>query len=390
MNFIFRAEFLNAFNTPWFTPVTGIGNDPDDYLVDRRHLGPRRPAGLPRELVTQPASCRIGEANPSAERISGVSDSNSQPQLLRYAWCPTPDASPPPYGLRPCPPGRQATAWTGLSLWIQTLQPVRVIMAVSSVGTRVDRQCEAASRMRWKLEAGSWELNMEHVAMSDKIEARGYAHPEVLVSTDWVEEHLKDPKVRLIESNEDTLLYASGHVPGAVHVDWTTDLNDQIRRDYITREGFEALMSRIGATPRHDRRVLRRQEQLVGVLRVLGVPAVRPHEREGHGRRPPQVGEGEAAVDARRADVLRDDNTRRRTGTTQRTARFRDEVLAHLKAAASSSTCAAPRSTRGRACTCPTTRTKARCAAATFPARRASRGRARSTRRTGRSRPRTS
>ncbi len=84
--------------------------------------------------------------------------------------------------------------------------------------------------------------------MSD-ITTRGYAHPEVLVSTDWVQQHLDDPKVRLIESNEDTLLYSSGHVPGAVHVDWTSDLNDQIRRDYITREGFERLMSRIGAIP---------------------------------------------------------------------------------------------------------------------------------------------
>ena len=83
--------------------------------------------------------------------------------------------------------------------------------------------------------------------MATPIEERGYAHPDVLVSTDWVEQHLHDPKVRLIESNEDTLLYASGHVPGAVHVDWTRDLNDQIRRDYITREGFEALMSKIGA-----------------------------------------------------------------------------------------------------------------------------------------------
>jgi len=80
------------------------------------------------------------------------------------------------------------------------------------------------------------------------IAARGYAHPDVLVSTDWVASHLDDSNVRLIESNEDTLLYASGHVPGAVHVDWTTDLNDPLRRDYITRAGFEALMSRIGAT----------------------------------------------------------------------------------------------------------------------------------------------
>jgi len=81
-----------------------------------------------------------------------------------------------------------------------------------------------------------------------EIAARGYAHPEVLVSTDWVEQHMKDDSVRVIESNEDTLLYSAGHIPGSVHVDWTSDLNDQLRRDYITRAGFEQLMSRIGAT----------------------------------------------------------------------------------------------------------------------------------------------
>jgi thiosulfate/3-mercaptopyruvate sulfurtransferase len=85
--------------------------------------------------------------------------------------------------------------------------------------------------------------------MSASIEEKGYAHPEALASTDWVAEHLDDPTVRVIESNEDALLYPSGHIPGAVHVDWTSDLNDQVRRDYITREGFEELMSRIGATP---------------------------------------------------------------------------------------------------------------------------------------------
>ncbi len=78
---------------------------------------------------------------------------------------------------------------------------------------------------------------------------RGYRHPDRLVSTDWVAAHSGDPDVRIIESNEDTLLYATGHVPGAVHVDWTSDLNDQLRRDYIEREGFEALMSKIGVTP---------------------------------------------------------------------------------------------------------------------------------------------
>ncbi|MEM9951345.1 MAG: sulfurtransferase [Chloroflexota bacterium] len=76
-----------------------------------------------------------------------------------------------------------------------------------------------------------------------------YANPDVLVSTDWVAEHLNDPNVRIIESNEDALLYPSGHITGAVEVDWTSDLNDQVVRDYIGKEGFEALASRIGITP---------------------------------------------------------------------------------------------------------------------------------------------
>jgi thiosulfate/3-mercaptopyruvate sulfurtransferase len=82
------------------------------------------------------------------------------------------------------------------------------------------------------------------------ISARGYANSSVLVSTDWVASHLNDPDIRIVESNEDALLYSSGHIPGAVQVDWTTDLNDQIKRDYISRKGFETLMSRLGATPK--------------------------------------------------------------------------------------------------------------------------------------------
>ncbi len=81
-----------------------------------------------------------------------------------------------------------------------------------------------------------------------EIAARGYARPEVLVSTDWVAEHLDDPKVRIVESNEDILLYPSGHIPGAVQVDWGADLNDPVVRDYLQKPGFEKLMSRIGAT----------------------------------------------------------------------------------------------------------------------------------------------
>jgi thiosulfate/3-mercaptopyruvate sulfurtransferase len=85
--------------------------------------------------------------------------------------------------------------------------------------------------------------------MATEIADRGYANPDVLVSTDWVALHLDDPNVRIVESNEDPLLYASGHIPGAVQVDWTRDLNDPLRRDYLDKSGFEALMSRIGVTP---------------------------------------------------------------------------------------------------------------------------------------------
>jgi thiosulfate/3-mercaptopyruvate sulfurtransferase len=74
----------------------------------------------------------------------------------------------------------------------------------------------------------------------------GYTHPDVLVSTEWVAEHLNDPNVRLIESNEDPLLYETGHIPGAVKIDWEQDLNDPLVRDYISKEQFEQLMSRLG------------------------------------------------------------------------------------------------------------------------------------------------
>lgn len=78
------------------------------------------------------------------------------------------------------------------------------------------------------------------------IESKGYAHPEVLVSTAWVAEHLKDPNVRLAESNEDILLYDTGHIPGAVKIDWHADLNDPTVRDYISKEQFEKVLRQNG------------------------------------------------------------------------------------------------------------------------------------------------
>jgi thiosulfate/3-mercaptopyruvate sulfurtransferase len=73
-----------------------------------------------------------------------------------------------------------------------------------------------------------------------------YAHPEVLVSTQWVADHIDDPTVRIVESDEDVLLYDSGHIPNAVKIDWEMDLQDGLVRDYVHAERFEQLLSEKG------------------------------------------------------------------------------------------------------------------------------------------------
>lgn len=75
---------------------------------------------------------------------------------------------------------------------------------------------------------------------------RGYINPDVLVSTDWVAAHLEDTNVRIVESDEDVLLYEVGHIPGAVKIDWHIDQQSQVVRDFITKEEFEQLMSSRG------------------------------------------------------------------------------------------------------------------------------------------------
>jgi thiosulfate/3-mercaptopyruvate sulfurtransferase len=73
-------------------------------------------------------------------------------------------------------------------------------------------------------------------------------HPEVLVETDWVAVHLADSNIRLVESDEDALLYATGHIPGAVRVDWFTVLQHPLRRDFLSKADFEKLCSALGIT----------------------------------------------------------------------------------------------------------------------------------------------
>jgi thiosulfate/3-mercaptopyruvate sulfurtransferase len=78
------------------------------------------------------------------------------------------------------------------------------------------------------------------------ITAKNYARPDALVSTAWLADHLDDPDIRIIESDEDVLLYDIGHIPNAQKVDWVEDLNDHVTRDYIGRLEFEQLLRNRG------------------------------------------------------------------------------------------------------------------------------------------------
>ena len=83
--------------------------------------------------------------------------------------------------------------------------------------------------------------------MTDQqIRDKAYAHPDALVSTEWLAEHLGEANLRVLESDEDVLLYHSGHIPGALKVDWHLDLNDPVQRDYVSRADFQAVVRRLG------------------------------------------------------------------------------------------------------------------------------------------------
>ncbi len=118
----------------------------------------------------------------------------------------------------------------------------------------------------------------------------GYAHPEVLVTTQWVADHLSDPQLRVVESDEDVLLYTQGHVPGAVMIDWHTDLQDADRPRLHRQRSLRRVVLLQRHRQRHHRRLLRRQKQLVGLLRLLGLQTVRPRKMPGHERRPQALG----------------------------------------------------------------------------------------------------
>lgn len=162
------------------------------------------------------------------------------------------------------------------------------------------------------------------------IESRGYAHPDALVSTDWVAAHLQDPKVRIVESDEDLLLYDTGHLPGAVKLDWIDDLNDPVVRDYVDAGRLQALLRSKGID--QDTTIVLYGDRnnwwacyAFWVLRLFGLERLRimdggraRWEQEG---RPltterPQWPEGNIVVGPRDDTAIR---------------AFRDEVLGHVR-----------------------------------------------------------
>jgi thiosulfate/3-mercaptopyruvate sulfurtransferase len=84
------------------------------------------------------------------------------------------------------------------------------------------------------------------IAPDPSTDFTGYAHPERLVSTGWLAEHLGEPGLAVVESDEDVLLYDTGHIPGSVKIDWHTDLNDPVVRDYVSPERFAELLGAKG------------------------------------------------------------------------------------------------------------------------------------------------
>jgi thiosulfate/3-mercaptopyruvate sulfurtransferase len=156
-----------------------------------------------------------------------------------------------------------------------------------------------------------------------------YARPEMLVSTSWLAEQLDDPGLVVAESDEDVLLYETGHIPGAVKLDWHTELNNPVTRDYVDGAGFARLMSDKGIS-RDTTLVLYGDRNNWWAAYALWVCTLfgHPDLRLLDGGRAKWIAEGREvttkAAQPPRADypvIERDDSTVRA---------FRDQVLAHL------------------------------------------------------------
>ncbi|MGD2071251.1 MAG: sulfurtransferase [Gemmatimonadota bacterium] len=163
------------------------------------------------------------------------------------------------------------------------------------------------------------------------IDERGYARPEILVSTDWVADHLDDDDVVLMESNEDVLLYDIGHVPGAVKIDWVTELNDPLTRDYLDATRMQELLRSKGVDE-GDTIVLYGDKDnwwatyALWVFRLFGIGKLRIMD----GGRARWLAEGRPTSEEVPTPEAGDIVVASRDDTAIRA--FRDDVMAHLEA----------------------------------------------------------
>ncbi len=156
-----------------------------------------------------------------------------------------------------------------------------------------------------------------------------YAHPERLVTTEWLAQNIGTPGLVVLESNEDVLLYDTGHIPGAIKIDWHTELNDPVLRDYLTGEQFAQLMSQKGVS-RNDTVVLYGDKSNWWAAYTLWVFSLFGHAdvRLLNGGRDTWIAEGReltkdipSPTPTNYPVVERDDSTLRA---------YKDDVLAHL------------------------------------------------------------
>ena len=205
-----------------------------------------------------------------------------------------------------------------------------------------------------------------------------YAHPEALVSADWVAQHLNDPKVRIVETDEDPALYFMGHIPGAVEIGWHNQLQDPVTRDYISQAAFEELCSNAGITP--ETTVVFYGDKsnwwacyAFWAFKLFGHKDCRimngGYKLWKDQGRPMQKDVPAYTRTSYKAQPIEETSIRA----------FREDVLAHTALASPCWTCAVPVSTPANSSTCPTIPRKAPSAAVTSRERRTSPGARRST-----------
>jgi thiosulfate/3-mercaptopyruvate sulfurtransferase len=157
-----------------------------------------------------------------------------------------------------------------------------------------------------------------------------YAYPEMLVSTEWVVQHRHDPTVRIVESDEDILLYDVGHIPSAIKVDWQNELQHQVIRDYIDKDAFARLVGSKGISNDHTV-VFYGDRNNWWACYALWVFKMYGHRdcRIMNGGRQKWIDEGRA-LSLERPNYSA--TTYTVSGPALRIRAFRDQVLEHIKA----------------------------------------------------------